>query len=414
MHVDLLSRFLYPRPPPCYTAESFPGELVFVPRSLNPQTASPEDCVPMCLFQCAGARYILIYIHSNFEDLGRCHNFCRRVRTLLQVHVLVPEYPSYGICPGSFCDESGAIESTNLAVRFAHEVLRWPHESIILFGRSIGTGPATSLASAQKFGGLALVCPFQTVTDLVRHHAWPAAYLVTERFPNLVNIAKVKCPCLLIHGPLDQMIPPSHSQNLHAACTSRKMLVSPVNMAHNTDLLADLNAFIIPMRQFFSLPDSCQTPLHVPSWAYDTMLSLAPGPGESEVGPPHAVNCSFLGCSSGCSPASCRDFLEHARTQEAAKGCPQRVPQKVQAYSHSTSPKAAHAGAVEHTSSGSSIGLPKLPKCISPEAEGQSMGGVTSRSAMTRLHSRLSKVIAPQDEPLDFDDLDGDGETLAL
>lgn len=191
MELDPVSRVLFPRPSASYNSDSFPGELIWVPRSLNPQTSSPEDCIPLCLLQCAGAQYMVVYLHSNFEDLGRCHNFCLSLRYHLKVHVLAVEYPGYGISPGKVCDELRATESALVAARFAHEVLRMEWSDIILLGRSIGTGPATSLAASQscspltRVGGLVLVAPFLSIKELCWEYIGAAAGLVRERFANI-------------------------------------------------------------------------------------------------------------------------------------------------------------------------------------------------------------------------------------
>jgi len=224
----------------------------------------------------------------------------------LQVHVLVVEYPGYGISPGGTCDEQGATESAHVALRFAHEVLRWPWESIILFGRSIGTGPATQLAAKHRFGGLVLVSPFLSVRELCREYVGAAANLIWERFPNKELIPMVRAPCLIIHGHKDTMIPVRHGQELHAACTTRKQFVSPDQMEHNTNLLEDENFLLGPMRDFFNLPGAKVAEMQVPSWAFDKQLSpqfVPPTPNAVQ----RRAACSLLGSTCTC-PGVCRQM----------------------------------------------------------------------------------------------------------
>jgi len=52
------------------------------------------------------------------------------------------------------------------------------------------------------------------------------------------------------------------------------MLVSPPEMEHNTNLHTDVTYFVLPMLQFFSLPDYCFDELRVPDWAYDKRLCV--------------------------------------------------------------------------------------------------------------------------------------------
>mmetsp|Transcript_20695 Transcript_20695/g.45426 ORF Transcript_20695/g.45426 Transcript_20695/m.45426 type:complete len:422 (-) Transcript_20695:131-1396(-) len=269
MDFDVVARFLFPVPTASYSAESFPEELISVPRSLNPQTSCPEDCLPFLLERSSTSRFLMIYLHSNFEDLGRCRQFCVALRDRLKVHVLAVEYPAYGICPGTHCDERGAIESARTALRFSREVLRWPMSQILIFGRSIGTGPALSVALDNDVGGIILVSPFLSVKDIGRETFGPVANLIQERFPNKDLMPYIRSPVLIIHGQKDAIVPCRHGKRLHEICRSRKKLVTPPDLDHNSNLLALMEFFIEPVLDFFQLPRQGYEEMQVPSWAFD-------------------------------------------------------------------------------------------------------------------------------------------------
>jgi len=276
MDFDLVSRILFPAPPASYTADSFPGELIWIPRSLNPQTSTPEDCIPAICLRCACAQFLVLYFHSNAEDLGRCHSFCRQLRDRFQVHVLAVELPGYGICPGTRCDERGATGSASTALRFAREVLRWPPDSIIIVGRSVGGALAITLAMEDDVHGIALIAPFISVREACREVFGPMSYLIDERFPNKEHMSFIRSPCLIVHGLKDTTIPFRHGRELFEACRSRKRLDLPAEMDHNTNLMANNADFIIPMMQFFSLVapagSECPPDLQAPRWAFDKRL----------------------------------------------------------------------------------------------------------------------------------------------
>eukprot|EP00929_Paragymnodinium_shiwhaense_P084108 TRINITY_DN44953_c0_g1_i2.p1 TRINITY_DN44953_c0_g1~~TRINITY_DN44953_c0_g1_i2.p1 ORF type:complete len:513 (+),score=59.38 TRINITY_DN44953_c0_g1_i2:105-1643(+) len=298
MDFDVVSRLLFPVPPSSYSAESFPQELICVPRSLNPQTSSPEDCVPLLLLRCRNAKYLFIFLHSNSEDLGRVRNFCASLRELFCVHVLVVEYPGYGICPGN-CDDRGATECASTAFRFAREVLRWPAENIVIFGRSIGTGPAVAIAAQNKVGGLILVSPFLSIKEVGRESLGYMANLIGERFPNKDLMPLVKAPCLIVHGQLDTMVPVRHGRRLfELCCAERKKLVSPKDLDHNGHLLRNADYFLRPVREFFALPQSSSDEMNVPGWAFDKRLAmLAPRIPPGNEG---AAECAALGLVQHC------------------------------------------------------------------------------------------------------------------
>lgn len=271
--LDLVSRVLFPAPETSYGIDDFPDELIWVPKSLNPQTSTPEDCIP-CLFLISpSARFLIFYLHSNAEDLGRCYPFCSLLRYQFQVHVLAVEYPGYGICPGGQADEESVTENAFVAFRFIREVLCWPLDGILILGRSVGTGPALAIATENEVYGVILISPFLSIQEICRDVIGPLAYFITDRFPNKERVAHLRSPLLLVHGKKDIVVPLTHGERLYELCRTRKRLVCPEQMEHNTNLHADAGFFVLPMLQFFALPDYCFDEIRVPHWAYDKRLS---------------------------------------------------------------------------------------------------------------------------------------------
>jgi len=67
------------------------------------------------------------------------------LRTTLKVHVMAIEYPGYGIYPGSTTAEV-ILEDGYRVISYLRETMGVGVKDMILFGRSLGTGPATELA----------------------------------------------------------------------------------------------------------------------------------------------------------------------------------------------------------------------------------------------------------------------------
>jgi len=74
-------------------------------------------------------------------------------------------------------------------------------------------------------------------------------FFVAERFKNIDEIAKIKCPVLFIHGMLDKLIPKEHSAELLGACPQTiGHIVLSENMTHNDfEMEEDI---VIPLRKF--------------------------------------------------------------------------------------------------------------------------------------------------------------------
>ena len=124
------------------------------------------------------------------------------------------EYPGYGLAPGSPC-----ADAIDRHVRAAYDHftvrLRVRPERIVLFGASVGTGPAARLAAAVqadggRVGGLILQSPYTCVRDAAASLVGSLAYLIFERWDNTAVLRELRCPLLIIHGTADDVIPYAH------------------------------------------------------------------------------------------------------------------------------------------------------------------------------------------------------------
>jgi len=274
--MSLISALLFPVPPPSYNIHSFPGELLWIPSELDYRSCKPGDCVPGVFLQCPNARYIIVYLHSNGEDIGLCYPFGCGLRLVLEVHVLLVEYPGYGLCPGRSSEET-LWEAVDAAFRFVCEVLRWPKEDVIVMGRSLGAALATRLARKHACHGLIVVAPFLSLVEAVGQYAGGslARACVGDIFSNREHMRAVEVPTMVIHGKRDRLIPCSQGQRLFDLCPhKRKVLVTPEEMGHNCNLLGNPDFLVRPILRFFSLPDYTFDELAVPPEAFDKRLCL--------------------------------------------------------------------------------------------------------------------------------------------
>ena len=114
-----------------------------------------------------------------------------------------------------FPSDAGIMHDSEAIYDFLTNRLKVKPKNIILFGRSIGSGPATYLASKREVGALVLMSAFTSIRAVVKDFMGKLAqYLIKERFNNLETMAQVKCPTLLIHGQKDNLIPFNHSEEL--------------------------------------------------------------------------------------------------------------------------------------------------------------------------------------------------------
>ena len=72
---------------------------------------------------------------------------------------------------------------------------------IILFGRSIGSSPASYVANRRNPAALILMSPFKSLREVAKDLVgWFLSLAIAERFRNIDLISEIKCPVFIVHG----------------------------------------------------------------------------------------------------------------------------------------------------------------------------------------------------------------------
>lgn len=92
-------------------------------------------------------------------------------------------------------------------------------EQIVLYGRSLGSGPSSYLAartaeSGRPVAGLILHSPFTSVYRVVFDFG---VTMMGDKFPNVDRIPQIQCPVMIIHGDSDDVVPCDHGRALYDA-----------------------------------------------------------------------------------------------------------------------------------------------------------------------------------------------------
>jgi pimeloyl-ACP methyl ester carboxylesterase len=118
-----------------------------------------------------GSQITLLYSHANAEDLGIMFGWLKCLARRLNVNVLAYDYTGYGESDGEPSEEA-CYADIEAAYDYLVNDRKLEPSQIILYGRSVGSGPATYLASklsieGVQVGGLVLECPFKSVYRVV-------------------------------------------------------------------------------------------------------------------------------------------------------------------------------------------------------------------------------------------------------
>ena len=156
----------------------------------------------------------VFYLHGNRGDMDQCE---WEIDFLLDLgyDVWTMDYRGFGRSRGTISES--ALKGDALMV-LGEIIPRDPEDSIIIWGRSFGSGVAASVAAAagEKVKMLVLETPYWSLVDLVRQKLpfIPPA-LFRYELPTHKLLMSATCPIHLIHGTQDEKIPHDSSDRLH-------------------------------------------------------------------------------------------------------------------------------------------------------------------------------------------------------
>lgn len=173
------------------------------------------------------ARFTLLVSHGNAEDLGDDRYWLEDLRRA-GFSVFAFDYQGYGTSEGK-PTEKGSYEDEEAAYNFLVAKLGTPPERVIIFGRSVGSGPAVHLAARKPAAAMILQSPFLSAFRVLTR----IPLLPFDRFPNYREIRKVHCPLLVIHGTGDSVIPFAHGYKLFELANGPKQFAAFSGADHN-------------------------------------------------------------------------------------------------------------------------------------------------------------------------------------
>lgn len=201
------NRLVFPAPPSGYSDSE---AIIKFPYDTEGNTVS------VLYLDNPGSRYLIYYHHGNGEDL---QSVLPRLQGLRRAGfaVLAWDYPGYGTSDGSPSEKLVLQVADQLWETIPRDFGYLP-DQVILYGRSLGSGPATWLASRHEAAALILEGAFTSTFRV----GIPVKLLPWDIFDNLSRIGSIRCPVLILHGTDDGTIPFSHGRRLYESAPDPK------------------------------------------------------------------------------------------------------------------------------------------------------------------------------------------------
>jgi uncharacterized protein len=229
---------------------SFPFEQVDIPRAdgarqfawVMPEPAATAN-VPWVLF-----------LHGNPATVAAQVNIAHYsgLRTL-GVSIMAPEYRGFGGLDGVATEASLAADA-RAAYDYLRTVRKIPASRLVIYGWSLGSAVAVTLASEVEAAGLILEgAPASMVNiEQQQYPFFPIRWLMRNPFDSIRRIDRVRAPILFLHSPEDAVIPISEGRLLFAAARGDKTFVE-VRGGHVDATTVDTQHFYGAIRTFLTV-----------------------------------------------------------------------------------------------------------------------------------------------------------------
>lgn len=193
-------------------------------------------------------RGVVLYFHGNRQNIERYAKFAGNF-TKHGYEVWMEDYPGFGKSTGERTEKKlfeQALQVQKMAASKYHS------DSIIVYGKSFGTGIASYLASETNNKRLILETPYYSIPSLFSCYApiYPTGKMSNYKIPANEFLADVKFPITIFHGNDDAVIPYRNAARLKPVLKSTDEFVTIDKGTHH-----NLNDFPLFQHKLDSLLD---------------------------------------------------------------------------------------------------------------------------------------------------------------
>ena len=160
-----------------------------------------------------GADRTVIYYGGNAEDLA---GLCAPLQHTFNANILLVNYRGYGKSEGTPGEKEIISDSLQIFDRFCEEKSVNP-ASIILVGRSIGTGVAVQMADARpNIAGVILITPYSSIVSIgqARFPWLPIGLLLKHPFQSIDHAPRIQTSALMLLAEFDRVTPINSGRKL--------------------------------------------------------------------------------------------------------------------------------------------------------------------------------------------------------
>jgi len=160
------------------------------------------------------AKGTMMMFHGNGESVASINDYAHAFHNL-GYNLMTWDYPSYGRSTDCWFSEEDLLSDAESSYQWLASQEK--PEKIFIFGYSIGTGIALSVASKHPDNPVFLVAPYDSLSNVANDAMppfLPVRFLIRYPMSTQVWVNQIKQPIYAIHGDQDTLIKPSRAMSL--------------------------------------------------------------------------------------------------------------------------------------------------------------------------------------------------------
>jgi fermentation-respiration switch protein FrsA (DUF1100 family) len=194
------------------------------------------------------SRGVVLFFHGNAGNISH-RMFSLQISNQLGLSTLIFDYRGYGKSGGS-TDESGTYRDAEAAWHYLESRGVDPGR-ILFFGRSLGAAIASYLATRHEPRALIIESAFTSVPDLAArfYPFMPVRWLARLRYDTRSHLLVVRCPVLIIHSRMDEIVPFGHARLLFEVAHQPKEFLE-ISGGHNDGFFVTGQRYVNALDRF--------------------------------------------------------------------------------------------------------------------------------------------------------------------
>ena len=177
------------------------------------------------------SRGVVIYYHGNMKNV---EHYAAYVKTFTKngYEVWMEDYPGFGKSTGEITEKK--LYDQAFQVKKMADA-KFGTDSIIIYGKSLGTGIAANVASRTKAKMLILETPYYSIPSLFSSYAfmYPNEQMSNYKLPTNLFLRDVACPVIIFHGTSDGVIPYRNARKLLSVLKPTDKFITVEGASHN-------------------------------------------------------------------------------------------------------------------------------------------------------------------------------------